>query len=140
MVLVSCVLSIDGAGAGRKSDRRLDKTILRAPADGLVSVIVAEIGENIHAGQPDRGSRQGVVVVQRARRFFARPQVGEKVTIMAAAGAGKPMPALVTEPMPLGTFATWQAERAVGDHNRNTLRLRIEPLGDQAGLLPGMTV
>jgi hypothetical protein len=30
----------------------LEKTILRAPADGVVSVIVAEVGENIHAGQP----------------------------------------------------------------------------------------
>src|SRR5438094_1003177 len=33
-------------------ERRLDKTILRAPADGVVSVIVAEVGENISAGQP----------------------------------------------------------------------------------------
>ena len=33
-------------------ERRLDKTILRAPADGIVSVVVAEVGENIHAGQP----------------------------------------------------------------------------------------
>ena len=33
-------------------ERRLDKTILRAPADGVVSVIVAEVGENVRAGQP----------------------------------------------------------------------------------------
>ena len=33
-------------------ERRLDKTVLRAPADGIVSVIVAEVGENIRAGQP----------------------------------------------------------------------------------------
>src|SRR3981081_2803625 len=33
-------------------ERRLDKTILRTPADGIVSVIVAEVGENIRAGQP----------------------------------------------------------------------------------------
>ena len=33
-------------------DRRLDKTTLRAPADGIVGVIVAEVGENIHAGHP----------------------------------------------------------------------------------------
>jgi biotin carboxyl carrier protein len=33
-------------------ERRLDKTVLWAPADGIVSVIVAEVGENIHAGQP----------------------------------------------------------------------------------------
>ena len=33
-------------------ERRLEKTVLRAPADGVVSVIVAEVGENIRAGQP----------------------------------------------------------------------------------------
>src|ERR1700759_1674101 len=33
-------------------ERRLDKAVFHAPADGVVSVIVAEIGENIHAGQP----------------------------------------------------------------------------------------
>ena len=33
-------------------ERRLDKTILRAPADGVVSVIVTEVGENVSAGQP----------------------------------------------------------------------------------------
>src|SRR5262252_3645369 len=33
-------------------ERHLDKTILRVPADGVVTVIVAEVGENVHAGQP----------------------------------------------------------------------------------------
>ena len=33
-------------------ERRLDKTVLRAPADGVVTVIVAEVGENVSAGQP----------------------------------------------------------------------------------------
>ena len=50
------------------------------------------------------------------------------------------MPAVVTELRPLGTFATWQAERAVGDHDRNTLRLRLDLQGNSTGLEPGMTV
>src|ERR1700755_2904522 len=33
-------------------ERRLDKMVLRAPADGTVSVIAAEGGENVRAGQP----------------------------------------------------------------------------------------
>ena len=33
-------------------ERRLEKMILRAPADGVVSVVVAEVGENVRAGQP----------------------------------------------------------------------------------------
>jgi HlyD family secretion protein len=42
--------------------------------------------------------------------------------------------------MPLGQFATWQAERAVGDHDLNTLRLRLDPLENDPELKPGMTV
>ena len=123
-------------------ERRLDKTILRAPADGTVSVIVAEVGENIHAGQP-------VLVIEVTGKqwlsFNAREDtlqgltVGSKVNVERA-GAREPMTALVTELVPLGSFATWQAERAIGDHDRSTLRLRLDPLGDPTGLEPGMTV
>jgi HlyD family secretion protein len=123
-------------------ERHLDKTILRAPADGIVSVIVAEVGENIHAGQP-------VLVIEAAGKhwlsFNAREDllhgltVGTKLDVVWA-GAPEPKPALVTELTPLGSFATWQAERAIGDHDRSTLRLRLDPHGDPAGLQPGMTV
>jgi HlyD family secretion protein len=37
-------------------------------------------------------------------------------------------------------FATWQAERVVGDHDRNTLRLRLDQDGQPKALEPGMTV
>ncbi|MFZ2075768.1 MAG: hypothetical protein WAV38_03770, partial [Xanthobacteraceae bacterium] len=57
-----------------------------------------------------------------------------------ARAGGEPRPAIVTELVPLGEFATWQAERAVGDHDRNTLRLRLDPQGDPSDLEPGMTV
>jgi HlyD family secretion protein len=123
-------------------ERRLDKTVLRAPADGIVSVIVAEVGENIHAGQP-------VLVIEEKGKqwlsFNAREDtlrgitVGSKVDV-GWAGAREPAAALVTELMPLGSFATWQAERAIGDHDRSTLRLRLDPQGDPARLEPGMTV
>jgi HlyD family secretion protein len=63
--------------------------------------------------------------------------VGETVDVASSGGATK---GLVTELTPLGVFATWQAERVIGDHDRNTLRLRLDPQGDPAGLEPGMTV
>jgi HlyD family secretion protein len=123
-------------------ERRLDKTILRAPADGIVSVIVAEVGENIHAGQPV------IAIAETGKQwlsFNAREDflhgltVGSKVAVERSDNR-KPMPAVVTELVPLGSFATWQAERAVGDHDRNTLRLRLDLQGDPAGFEPGMTV
>ena len=122
--------------------RRLEKTILHAPADGLVSVIVTEVGENIRAGQPV------LAIAETGKQwlsFNAREDtllgltVGAKVEV-ARAGARELTPAVVTELVPLGSFATWQAERAVGDHDRNTLRLRLDPQGDLSGFQPGMTV
>jgi HlyD family secretion protein len=123
-------------------ERRLDKTILRAPADGVVSVIVAEVGENVRAGEP-------VLAIEEPDKrwlsFNAREdllhglKVGGTVDV-GRAGAGGSTPAVVTELLPLGPFATWQAERAVGDHDRNTLRLRLEPLRTATAFEPGMTV
>ena len=122
-------------------ERRLAKTILIAPADGVVSVVVAELGENVRAGQP-------VIAIAAAGRqwlsFNAREDrlhgltVGDKIEV--ARVGGEPRPAMVTELTPLGPFATWQAERAIGDHDRSTLRLRLDPEGDPTGLEPGMTV
>jgi len=123
-------------------ERRLNKTILRAPADGVVSVIVAEIGENIYAGQPV------LAIAETGKQFLsfnAREDllrgltVGSSVNVRRS-GAAEKTPALVTELRPLGTFATWQAERAVGDHDRNTLRLRLDLQGNPTGFEPGMSV
>jgi HlyD family secretion protein len=123
-------------------ERRLEKMILRAPADGVVSVIAAEVGENVRAGQP-------ILMVEAAGEqwlsFNVREDhlsgltIGETVSVMrnGADGATK---AVITGLRPLGTFATWQAERVIGDHDRNTLRLRLDPKGEPAGLEPGMTV
>ena len=123
-------------------ERHLDKTILRAPADGVVTVVVAEVGENIHPGQPVLAIEE---TGKRWLSFNAREDllrgltVGTKVDI-ARAGTGETIPAIVTELLPLGSFATWQAERAVGDHDRSTLLLRLDPEGDATDLEPGMTV
>jgi HlyD family secretion protein len=123
-------------------ERRLDKTILRAPADGVVSVIVAEIGENVRAGQPV------LAIAAIGKQFLslnAREDLLHGLTVgtstsVRRSDATEKARALVTELRPLGTFATWQAERAVGDHDRNTLRLRVDLKGDPTGFEPGMSV
>jgi HlyD family secretion protein len=123
-------------------ERRLEKMILRAPADGVVSVTAAEVGENVRPGQP-------IVMVEAAGKQWLSFNVREdhlagltlgvtvSVTRNSADGVIK---AAITEVRPLGTFATWQAERVIGDHDRNTLRLRLDPEIGSAGLEPGMTV
>jgi HlyD family secretion protein len=123
-------------------ERRLEKMVLRAPADGMVSVIAAEVGENVRAGQP-------ILMIEAAGKqwlsFNVREDhlsgltVGETVNVKRN-GADGAIKGVITELRPLGTFATWQAERVIGDHDRNTLRLRLDPEGETAGLEPGMTV
>ena len=130
------------AAALAVAERQLGKTVLRAPADGIVSVIVAEIGENVHAGQPVLAI---AATGQQWLSFNVREDMLHGLTVgtavrLARDGTHETMPAVVTEMRPLGTFATWQAERAVGDHDRNTLRLRLDPQGNANGLEPGMTV
>jgi HlyD family secretion protein len=130
------------AAALQVLESRLNKTILRAPADGVVSVVVGEIGEAVSVGQP-------VLTIEETSKrwlsFNVREDglrgltVGTKVDV-ARPGASEAVPAVVTEIQPLGSFATWQAERAVGDHDLNTLGLRLDPQTDPAGLEPGMTI
>jgi len=123
-------------------ERRLDKMTLRAPADGVVSVIAAEVGENVRAGQP-------ILMVEAAGKQWLSFNVREDHLTGLAMGetvgvvrndAADAIKSIITELRPLGVFATWQAERVIGDHDRNTLRLRLDPQGEAAGLEPGMTV
>jgi len=123
-------------------ERRLDKTILRAPIDGVISIIAAEKGENVHAGQP-------VAMVKAAGRnwlsFNVREDrlpglfIGAKVKV-GWNGSSDAEEAVISELRPLGVFATWQAERLIGDHDRNTLRLRLDPIALGSSIEPGMTV
>ena len=123
-------------------ERRLDKMILRAPADGVVSVVAAEIGENVRAGQPilmvEASGRQWLSFNVREDHLGALA-MGKTVNVLRNGDAAT-IKSVVTELRPIGVFATWQAERVVGDHDRNTLRLRLDQDGQQKALEPGMTV
>src|SRR5215813_8619141 len=123
-------------------ERRLDKMVLRAPADGIVSVIAAEVGENVRPGQPIlmiEASGQQWLSFNAREDHLGGLAVGKTVNVILN-GADAATEAVITELRPLGTFATWQAERVIGDHDRNTLRLRLDPRTVSADLQPGMTV
>jgi HlyD family secretion protein len=133
---------VAAAAAVAVLERRLEKMILRAPADGVVSVVVAEVGENVHAGEPilmvEAAGKQWLSFNVR-EEYLGGLTVGKAVSVMRN-GEGGAITSAVTELRPIGDFATWQAERVIGDHDRNTLRLRLDPEGETAGLEPGMTV
>ena len=112
------------------------------PSEAEMRKSLTEVGENVRAGQP-------ILMVEAAGRQWLsfnvredhldRLAMGETANVMRN-GANSATKAVITELRPLGVFATWQAERVIGDHDRNTLRLRLDPKGEMAGLEPGMTV
>ena len=123
-------------------ETRLRKTRLVAPADGTVRIVAAEVGEAIRAGQT-------IIVIEAAEQAWLSFNVREDhlngITVGGTVYVNLPgepalLPGLVTEVSPIGQFATWQAERAVGDHDRTTLHVRVELQTDSAKLEPGMTV
>lgn len=125
----------------RDLQAQLDKTRLIAPADGTIGIRVAEPGEIIGPGKP--------VMTMEAdgQAFFAFTlreddlhEIALGKTLVLTVQDGRQINARVTELRPLGEFATWRAARAVGDHDLNSFRLRLEPNGSVEGLEPGMTV
>jgi len=122
-------------------ERRLEKTVLRAPVAGRVGVVVAEPGEAIRPGRPvltlEAEPERHLTFTLREDRLRGSG-VGAAVDL-ALAGDGRKVPARVTEERRLGDFATWRAARAVGDHDLNTFLLRADPTGTTTALEPGMT-
>jgi len=120
---------------------KLDKTRLVAPVDGVVGILVAEPGEVVPVGKPvltlDVGNERWFSFTLREDALGGLT-VGSTVTL--ATDDGRKIPARVTELRPLGEFATWRAARAVGDHDLNSFRLRLDPLQAEDKLQPGMTV
>jgi multidrug resistance efflux pump len=120
---------------------KIDKTRLIAPVDGVVGILVAEPGEVVPVGKPvltlDVGNERWFSFTLR-EDTLGHLAVGSTVTL--ATDDGRQIPARVTELRPLGEFATWRAARAVGDHDLNSFRLRLDPLQAEDKLQPGMTV
>ncbi len=126
----------------RVLERRMDKLTLRSPVDGVLEVVVAELGE---AEVPGRT----VLTVAAARELWFDFNIREDELrgidigtplMLTQAGSDRQIPARVSEMRRLGDFATWRAARAVGDYDLNTFTVRADPLGEVHGLEPGMTV
>jgi HlyD family secretion protein len=122
-------------------EARLDKTRLLAPMDGTIRVQVAELGEILPPGKP-------VLTLLAGNThwfgFTLREDLLRGITVGSIVSVlrtnGQAIEAKVTELRPLGEFATWRAARAIGDHDLNSFRMRLDPIGTVEGLDAGMTV
>jgi len=120
----------EAEAAANVLERRLEKSRLISPSDGVVQVIVAEMGEAIRPMQP-------VLTLEVAQNRWFSFNIREDrlhgidigMAVDLSGTGGKSIPARITEVRPLGEFATWRAARAVGDHDLNTFRVRADPTG-----------
>ena len=120
---------------------RFEKTKVYAAMDGVIGLRVAELGEILLPGKPIL-----TMVADNARWFgftlredlLQGLSLGQIVTVSRA--DGQRHEARVTEMRPLGEFATWRAARAIGDHDLNSFRLRLDPTGPSENLEAGMSV
>jgi HlyD family secretion protein len=122
-------------------EAKLAKTTLVAPDDGVVGILVAELGEAISPGQ-------AVMTFEVAHdRWFtftiredrlAKISIGALITVLTA--KGDLIETRITELRPLGEFAVWRATRAVGDHDLNSFLVRADPVTDTHDVEPGMTI
>jgi HlyD family secretion protein len=122
-------------------EAKLAKTTLVAPTDGVVGLIVAELGEAINPGQAvmtlDAGQERWFTFTIREDRLQG---ITMGATLVLRTANGDRIAARVTELRPLGEFAVWRAARAVGDHDINSFLVRSDPVGEATGVEPGMTV
>jgi len=122
-------------------EAKLAKTTLLAPTDGVVRLVVAELGEAISPGQAvmtlDAGPERWFTFTMREDRLGG---IGIGKPLVLRTAKGDRIDARVTELRPLGEFAVWEAARAVGDHDINSFLMRADPVRATDGLEAGMTV
>jgi HlyD family secretion protein len=123
-------------------ERRFDKLKLSSPVDGVVEVVVAELGEATVPG------RTVLTIADTQEPWFSFNiredqlkgiDIGTKLDLIDGIDGGH-LAARVTEINRLGDFATWRAARAVGDYDLNTFAVRADPIGPVKALEPGATV
>jgi HlyD family secretion protein len=123
-------------------EARAAKTLLRAPAAGVVGLIVPETGEAVVPGEPvltllpDDGRWFGFNLREDALGHLA---IGSRVPVVMP-GATAPAFATLTEMRDWGEFAAWRAARASGDHDLHTFFLRLDPVAPTPTLAVGQTV
>ena len=122
---------------------RVAKLRLRAPADGIVAIVVAEPGEAFVPGQPvmtlEATGRQWVSFNLREDQFNGL-RIGSPIELLPL-GTENKVSARVAEIIPRGEFATWRAARVIGDHDLNTFLIRADPVTPTSEMLQaGMSI
>ncbi|MCC8422555.1 HlyD family secretion protein [Photorhabdus thracensis] len=137
------------AAALRQAEQQLielqtqkDDLQVKAPVEGEVGPIPAEVGELFNANSPL------VTLVRVSEAYFiynlredilAKVRKGDKIKLRVPALGDKEIEAEIRYIAPMGDYATKRATRATGDFDLRTFEVRLFPLQPVEGLRPGMS-
>lgn len=121
----------------------LEDQYLLAPCDAQVDQIYPEVSELVMLGAPIMSllklSDKWVTFNVREDLLKDMPLGGE-IEIMIPALDKKTCKARIYYSRDLGSYATWQATKSVGQWDSKTFEIKARPLDSIPGLRPGMTV
>lgn len=122
---------------------QLDDLQVKAPVEGEVGPIPAEIGELFNAGSPLVSLiriPQSYFIYNLREDILVDVKKGDKVQLDVPALGNKLIEAEIHYIAPKGDYATKRATRATGDFDLKTFEIRLYPLEPIEGLRPGMSV
>ncbi|ELZ5939719.1 HlyD family secretion protein [Providencia vermicola] len=122
---------------------QLDDLQVKAPVDGEIGPIPAEIGEIFNAGSPLMTMvriPQAYFIYNLREDILVDIKKGDKIQLDVPALGDKKIEAEVRYIAPKGDYATKRATRATGDFDLKTFEVRLYPLEPVDGLRPGMSV
>ncbi|AYY82772.1 MULTISPECIES: HlyD family secretion protein [Proteus] len=119
-----------------------DDLQVKAPVEGEVGPIPAEIGELFNANSPLATLIRipdAYFVYNLREDILADIRKGDRITIMVPALGNKEVEAEIRYIAPMGDYATKRATRATGDFDLKTFEIRLYPVTPIEGLRPGMS-
>ncbi len=121
---------------------QVDDLQVRAPIDGEVGPIPAEVGELFNAGSPLVSLirlPQAYFIFNLREDILVGVRKGDKVSLKVPALGDREIEAEIRYIAPKGDYATKRATRATGDFDLKTFEIRLYPLEPIEGLRPGMS-
>ncbi|WFQ78659.1 efflux RND transporter periplasmic adaptor subunit [Xenorhabdus sp. SF857] len=119
-----------------------DDLQVKAPVEGEVGPLPAEVGQLFNANSPLATLvriSQAYFVYNLREDILAGVRKGDKIKLSVPALGNKEIEAEIRYIAPMGNYATKRATRATGDFDLRTFEVRLYPLQPVDGLRPGMS-
>ncbi|MBE8598195.1 HlyD family secretion protein [Xenorhabdus sp. BG5] len=119
-----------------------DDLQVKAPVDGEIGPLPAEVGQLFNANSPLATLvriSQAYFVYNLREDILAHVRKGDKIKLRVPALGNKEIEAEIRYIAPMGDYATKRATRATGDFDLRTFEVRLYPLQPVDGLRPGMS-